>query len=98
MKLIDLNPQMVTPHLIVFLCPHCREVLLSVKDIVMSQSEQMDAFDTKLGTPWPMPVVGCKPEMAWSISGNFETMTVLPSLDASASGHWHGFIRNGEIV
>ena len=28
---------------------------------------------------------------------NFATMTITPSIDASASGNWHGFIVNGEI-
>ena len=37
-------------------------------------------------------------EMVWSFEGNnFETMSVMPSLDFSASGNWHGFITNGEI-
>jgi Family of unknown function (DUF6527) len=43
-------------------------------------------------------VILCKPETAWTISGqDFETMTVTPSLDASAAGHWHGFITAGNI-
>lgn len=48
-------------------------------------------------------VVPCNELSAWTISGGiasavFDTMTVTPSLDASASGNWHGFITNGEIV
>jgi len=31
--------------------------------------------------------------MAWSIA----ELTVTPSIDASASGHWHERITNGEI-
>lgn len=43
-------------------------------------------------------VVGCKPSCAWAkTSDDFSTMSVTPSLDASASGHWHGFITDGEI-
>jgi hypothetical protein len=42
--------------------------------------------------------VPCRDDMAWVISSqDFATMSVTPSLDASASGHWHGFITNGEI-
>lgn len=34
----------------------------------------------------------------WDLLGqdDFETLTLTPSIDASASGHWHGFITNGE--
>ena len=43
-------------------------------------------------------VVDCRPDIAWArTSDDFSTMSVTPSIDASASGHWHGFITNGEI-
>jgi hypothetical protein len=57
----------------------------------------------ELGHPDPVEgayhdVVGCKPNIAWTrTSDDFAAMSVTPSLDASASGHWHGFITNGEI-
>jgi hypothetical protein len=40
---------------------------------------------------------------AWTVAGgienaSFEMMTVMPSIDGSAGGLWHGFITNGEIV
>lgn len=38
------------------------------------------------------------PSIHWQRHGDtFEAMTLMPSVDASASGHWHGFITNGEI-
>jgi hypothetical protein len=44
-------------------------------------------------------VILCKPECAWTMStSDFETMTVTPSIDASAAGHWHGYLAAGEIV
>lgn len=44
------------------------------------------------------PVVMTKEDMAWTFEGNdFSTLTVTPSIDASASGNWHGFITNGRI-
>lgn len=57
----------------------------------------------ELGDPNPdnaaWEVVGCNPSQAWQRdSDDFETMTVKPSLDASASGHWHGHIKKGMIV
>jgi hypothetical protein len=46
-----------------------------------------------------IPVVLCAPGTAWTFCGvDFETLTVTTSLDASASGHWHGFIAGGQIV
>ncbi len=34
----------------------------------------------------------------WERTGEtFEQMTLSPSVDASASGHWHGYITKGEI-
>ncbi|MGH9524207.1 MAG: DUF6527 family protein [Terriglobales bacterium] len=40
-----------------------------------------------------------KDGFAWTIdSRDFASMTVQPSIDASASGHWHGHIKNGDIT
>ncbi len=42
-------------------------------------------------------VVPAKRGYAWEKSGDdFDTLTITPSLDCSASGHWHGFITAGE--
>ena len=30
------------------------------------------------------------------VGTDFETLSLTPSIDASKSGHWHGFITNGE--
>lgn len=46
----------------------------------------------------PEPPDG-RPSPRWKRSGDtFETLTLTPSIDASASGHWHGFITNGEVT
>jgi hypothetical protein len=83
------------------LCPHCQQVWLSVKNSMMSIHEQIDLFEKVMGD-WKEAkniVVPDKQDVAWVISGrDFETMTVTPSLDASASGHWHGFITAGNII
>ena len=35
----------------------------------------------------------------WTRTGDsFENLTLTPSIDASESGHWHGFITNGQIT
>lgn len=44
-------------------------------------------------------IVPCKRGYNWTLTGdNFETMTLTPSIDASAASHWHGSVINGEIV
>lgn len=41
---------------------------------------------------------GIDPKPRWQRTGAmFETLTLTPSIDASNSGHWHGFITDGEI-
>ena len=96
MRLVDLNPLWLNRHLFVFWCPHCHKTLLSCKNAVMSRWEQCDLFAARFGYA---SVVPCKPEFAWVFAdgARFETIDVTPSLDASASGHWHGHITAGEI-
>ena len=92
MRLVDLNPRWsaagVDTHRhgmgITFDCPHCRKRRLHV------------AFDVPLDRGEPFNVAG---EKQWHREGDtFDTLTLTPSIDASASGHWHGFITNGEAT
>lgn len=61
-----------------------------------------DAFK-EMGYPDPVEaaysdIVSCQPKFAWTrVGDDFATMSCTPSVDASASGHWHGFITNGEV-
>lgn len=37
--------------------------------------------------------------LKWGRTGDtFETLTLTPSIDASAHGEWHGFITKGEVT
>jgi hypothetical protein len=99
MKLTDLSPRWVTPDLFIFKNPTGGECWLSCKRVEMPIREQMElcyrAHPDMKGTS----IVPMKADFAWSFTGNnFETMTVTPSIDASSSGNWHGFITNGEIT
>jgi hypothetical protein len=96
-KLIDLEPRWIHPNVFAFRCPHCRKDFLTIKNVQMGNREQYDLYEREFGTDWNLSVVPCNPETKWSISGAVENMTVTPSVDASNSGHWHGFITNGEI-
>lgn len=64
-----------------FWCPCCRKVRIAVF--------------------FANPIDGKPPSddhKLWTRSGEtYETLTLTPSIDASAHGHWHGFIRNGAI-
>ena len=57
----------------------------------------------ELGHPDPVEgawhdVVSCKRSIAWTrVGDDFDSMSITPSIDASQSGHWHGFITNGEV-
>jgi len=38
------------------------------------------------------------PDRLWERQGDtFETLTLSPSVDASGYGHWHGFVRDGQV-
>ena len=38
------------------------------------------------------------PAPRWQRTGDtFDTLTIMPSIDASKGGHWHGFITAGEV-
>jgi hypothetical protein len=105
-KLVELEPRWIHPNMFVFLCPHCREIFLTCKNIEMMMHEQVAIFEREFGEDWANRVVPAREGVAWSIAGYdpnnpgaaFQTGTVTPSIDASASGHWHGHITNGLIV
>lgn len=99
MKLTDLGPEWLTPDMFIFRSPAGRGDLLTCKRVPMGAREQCDAISSFAdGKYREKVVVRTVPEMSWAFEGNdFSTLTVTPSIDASASGNWHGFITNGEI-
>ena len=83
-----------------FLCPHCRE-----QRLVVFFKPFLDPCDIVRLALWklpdaPNPNTGeIKSVNYWGRTGDdFETLTLTPSVDASAHGHWHGFITNGEVT
>lgn len=99
MKLVALEPRWIGPESFTFRCPHCRAVWLTCTLTKIRTREQHAMIHAAFGEDSSREVViGCNPNQSWSSSSrDFESMTVTPSLDASAAGHWHGFITNGEI-
>jgi hypothetical protein len=96
MKLIELKPRWYSlepngPHVgMTFLCPHCHKERLGILLCRRGRQAMIDDYikarHGRKGYIWT--VVG---------SEDFLTLTLTPSIDASLSGHWHGFITNGEI-
>lgn len=97
---------------IMLLCPHCRVTPLSCffiptehisgDDYHTSQYALFEKLMPTFGKPYVdiavHEVVPCRRGFAWSrVGDDFRSMSITPSLDASASGHWHGFITNGEV-
>jgi hypothetical protein len=74
-----------------FLCPHCREQRLAVR------------FRPPIDPGNYLPQMASPPaflgDHLWNRSGEtFEDLTLSPSIDFSAHGHWHGAITAGEII
>jgi len=47
----------------------------------------------------PAPPMTAHGALQWKRDGKtFETLSLSPSIDATGFGHWHGWIRNGEMV
>lgn len=95
MRLSELNPRWVTglafsvpiPVAVSFWCPHCMAARLHVPF-----RNPIDPEGLLANTNWQPP------EPSWDRQGDtFDTLTLLPSVDASPRGHWHGHITNGEV-
>lgn len=95
---------------IVFLCPHCHGAEKPTW-LCVAFSNPLDGGTPfpigKIGTlmnvlyegeivPKGQPV--CPPGTLWSRSSDsFETLSIMPSVDASPAGCWHGFVTDGGI-
>lgn len=65
--------------------------------------ESNDPKKSRLAVWFANPIDGLPPtddaKSLWHREGeSFENLTLSPSVDASEFGHWHGFIRNGEVT
>lgn len=88
-------------------CPHCRTTWLSCffeagiptfGGAERRMPNQFGLFETVIGDAAD-EAIPCDKAAAWKRNGDdFATMSVTPSLDASAAGHWHGSITNGEVA
>jgi len=98
LKLTDLEPVWLSPDVFMFKNPTGGDDWLTCKRVPMRMREQHALIYEKNPQYVGRVVVMTKPEVAWKFNGDdFSNMTVTPSIDASPSGNWHGYIRNGEI-
>lgn len=110
MKLIDLSPIWIIKDEkkqgILFLCPHCvgqtPRTWLSCFQVpqnsIAGPDGEYELFSHLIPEEDLHHAVPCKRNYAWNFTGDsFDNLTITPSIDASAAGHWHGFITNGEI-
>lgn len=101
MKLVDLSPRWISfdgnaKAALIFLCPCCRKIWLTCTFQPIKMSTQMELYRPE-GEASGGQAVPSRQDFAWARQGDsFHTLTVTPSIDASASGHWHGWIANGE--
>jgi len=76
-----------------FVCPHCWTVRLGVA-FHPAGRDAINAVEPDTHGPTR--------DALWSISGqdgdSFDHITVHPSVDASGAGHWHGYIKDGEVT
>lgn len=98
MRLLDLDPHWYCvetdgPRVgLTFLCPHCQQERLGVA-FHQSGHEAMDAYIRAHFPDNPDKYI-------WTLTSgeDFSTLTLTPSVDCSKSGHWHGFITDGNIT
>ncbi len=107
MKLLELDPRWLIWQGrrvgMMLRCPHCRKTWLSCffekMPVLCGEPNQFSLFKKAIDPGENAHnVVPCRKDFAWTrVGDDFATMSITPSLDASASGHWHGFITAGEI-
>lgn len=101
MRLTDLDPRWFgvlrwvgpTPfHVgLTFLCPHCRKTRIGVGF--------RPPIDPNNALGMVSSPEGFLRDSLWMRSGeSFDCLTLSPSIDVSAAGHWHGSITNGEVA
>lgn len=97
MKLTELDPRWITPDVFIFRSPSGAGDWLTCKRAPIPHQHRF--FYEQCPELKGQHIVGTRDDFCWSFEagGDFSTLTVTPSIDASASGNWHGFIVDGEI-
>lgn len=102
MRLTELNPKWIGIHNISagvdirigmrFDCPGCRQTR-----IVVAFANPIDPANALANTTW-RPGIPLMAGLQWSRTGDtFDSISLVPSIDRSEDGHWHGCVNSGEI-
>ncbi len=99
MRLVDLAPRWFIleeggPIVgVSFECPHCHQTRLGI--LFHRAAASLVSQVAYLASHGNDPA-----RQVWELKGSqdFGRLTLSPSIDASAVGHWHGFITDGEIA
>lgn len=112
MKLVELEPRWFSVNGnddkdgVTFLCPCClaqpeKQTRLAVQFANPIGCEPKSLMTNKQKTEHvhELRTFDVPPGFLWQrIGETFETLTLTPSVDCSASGHWHGFINAGVVT
>lgn len=98
MRLTDLQPRWLTPDVFIFKSPAGHGDWLSCKRAPIPNQNKF--FYEQCPELVGQSIVGTLEHALWNFApgASFDTLTVTPSIDGSASGNWHGHITNGNIV
>lgn len=107
MRLTDLDPKWISlgaevsgdDHLgITFRCPHCQPGKRGETTFLGVFFKEPVDPNNHPDIEWPTYMLQHPERAYWHRTGTtFDDLTLSPSVDASAHGHWHGFIENGEV-
>jgi hypothetical protein len=107
MKLVDQKPQWLTYEGrrvgFLFVSPVDPTYYQTVTFVPIERRLQIILCEVLLRVPYR--VQHARPDFAWTHpshadleQADFDTLTVHPSVDGSAGGLWHGWIKDGQIV
>lgn len=99
-KWVGINDQGRTAHIgIGFQCPHCREQRLVVFFRPYIDPDNIVPLNMWRLPDAPNPNTGTIAPVNWwnRIGETYESLTLSPSVDVGAAGHWHGHIQDGEV-
>lgn len=98
-KLTDLSPRWLSKDVLMFRSPAGKGDWITCKRVQMSFKDQCRLIYEDNPDLKGEVVVTTAPDYAWTFNGDdLDAMTITPSIDASASGNWHGFVTNGEVA
>ena len=112
MRLTDLDPHWIgveqgeihagVHYGITFLCPHCRTTRIGVMfdkplDPLGWEKQMKARYGENNFILEPLRITN--DGKLWARTGDsFDTLSLQPSINCAASGHWHGFVTAGEVT